>query len=157
MVSPFEKHLFISYAHIDNQPLTPRAAGLDQPVSRLSGRHAQHAAGTEGGVWRDAKLAGNDIFANEIVGAFSRTALMVSVLSPRYVNSDWCTREIRELCEAAGNSGGVVVQNKSRVIKVIKTPIDNEENLPEVIRNTLGYQFFVFDDDQATAGTGSRL
>src|SRR3954467_12059982 len=142
----FQTQLFISYAHIDNQPLTPEQQGwisrfhasLDAMLSMRLGRKAE--------IWRDAKLAGNDIFANEIVGQFPRTALMVSVLSPRYVNSDWCTREIREFCEAAGNSGGVVVQNKSRVIKVIKTPIDNEENLPEVIRNTLGYQFFVFDD-----------
>ena len=32
---------------------------------------------------------------------FPKTALMMSVLTPRYVESDWCTREVREFCAAA--------------------------------------------------------
>lgn len=144
----FEKHLFISYAHIDNQPLTPDQQGwisrfhssLEAMLSMRMGRKAE--------IWRDTKLAGNDVFSNEIVAQFPKTALMVSVLSPRYVSSDWCTREIREFCQAADQSGGVVVQNKSRVIKVIKTPVDSEEGLPDVIRSTLGYPFYVFDEEQ---------
>ena len=55
---------------------------------------------------------------------------MISILTPRYVNSDWCTREIREFCEVAGRTGGVVVGNKSRVIKIIKTPVDSEDISP---------------------------
>src|SRR5260370_12149218 len=129
----FEKHLFISYAHIDNQPLTPEQQGwvsrfhssLEAVLSMRMGRKAE--------IWRDLKLSGNDIFADEIVSQFPKTALLISVLTPRYIQSDWCTREVREFCEVAEQSGGLVVDNKSRVIKVIKTPVDSEAALPTAI------------------------
>ena len=137
----FEKHLFISYAHIDNLPLTREQQGwvsrfhvaLDAMLSMRIGGPAR--------IWRDQKLAGNDIFADEILAQFSKTALLISVLTPRYVASDWCAREVREFCKAAEQSGGVVVDRKLRVIKVIKTPVDDDHLLPEVLRDVLGYQF----------------
>jgi hypothetical protein len=97
-------------------------------------------------IWRDEKLRGNDVFAEEIVGQFPHTALLVSVLTPRYVNSAWCTREVQEFCKSAQQTGGVVVENKARIFKVIKTPVDTEESLPEVMKDILGYEFFTLED-----------
>jgi hypothetical protein len=142
----FEKHLFISYAHIDNQPLTPEQQGW---ISRF---HASLKAmlsmrlGGPAEIWRDEKLRGNDIFAREIVEQFPHTALLVSVLTPRYLNSEWCTREVQEFCKSAQHTGGLVVENKARILKVIKTPADTEEALPEVMKEVLGYEFFTFED-----------
>jgi hypothetical protein len=64
------------------------------------------------------------------------------------VDSEWCTREAREFCKIAEQTGGLVLQNKSRVIKVIKTPVESEEALPPVMKSTLGYLFYAFDDEQ---------
>ena len=135
----YEKHLFISYAHIDNQPLTSEQQGW---VTRF---HASLEAmlnmrmGGQANIWRDSKLRGNDIFANEIVKQFPTTALFVSILTPRYLNSEWCTREVSEFCESAQKNGGIIVDNKARVFKVIKTPVDTEETLPPIIQSVLGY------------------
>jgi hypothetical protein len=140
----FEKHLFISYAHIDNQPLTPGQEGW---ISRF---HASLEAilnmrmGRKVEIWRDLKLSGNDIFADEILKQFPKTALLVSVLTPRYVESDWCTRELLEFCRAAENSRSLTLDNKARLIKVIKTPIDSEGRLPALMRQMTGYEFFTF-------------
>ena len=142
----FEKHLFISYAHIDNQPLTPEQQGW---ITRF---HASLAAllsmriGRKAEIWRDDKLRGNDIFADEILDQFRNTALLVSVLTPRYMASEWCTREIREFCDRAEQSGGVVLGNKARVFKVLKAPIESQAALPAVVKDMLGYEFFTFDD-----------
>lgn len=144
----FEKHLFISYAHLDNQPLTEQQQGW---ISRF---HATLSAllsmriGRKAEIWRDSKLQGNDVFADEIVQQFPKTALLVSVLTPRYVESDWCTKEVREFCKTAESSGGLVVENKSRVFKIIKTPVESEEQLPPVMKDALGYPFYIFDDEQ---------
>ena len=143
----FDKDVFISYAHIDNQPITPEQQGW---VSRF---HTSLEAmlytriGRKPEIWRDQKLCGNDIFADEILQQFPKTATLLSVLTPRYVKSDWCTRELREFCKAAEQSGGVVLDNKSRVIKVIKVPVDNQDSLPALVRQMLGYEFYVFVDD----------
>ncbi len=142
----FDKHVFISYAHIDNQPLSPQQQGW---VTRF---HATFEAllsmriGRQARVWRDAKLQGNDVFADEIVEQFGQTALMVSVLTPRYLESTWCTRELREFCERAEHDGGLVLDNKSRVMKVLKVPLDNEALLPDAVRDVLGYAFFIVED-----------
>jgi hypothetical protein len=144
----FEKHLFISYAHLDNQPLAPEQQGwitrfhasLSAMLSMRLGRQAE--------IWRDSKLNGNDIFADEIVQQFPKTELLISILTPRYLESEWCTREVREFCRSAEHTGGLIVDNKTRVIKVIKIPIENEDPLPPVMKQALGYPFFVFDEQE---------
>ena len=144
----FDKHLFISYSHIDNEPVPPEQEGwisrfhksLEAMLSMRLGRRAT--------IWRDIKLAGNDVFADEISAQFPSTAVLLAVLSPRYVDSDWCTREAAEFCRAAEASDSLVVGNKARVFKIIKTPVDSQDPLPAVMRDTLGIAFYVLDDHQ---------
>src|SRR5215831_16451974 len=82
-MASFKKDLFISYAHIDNQPLTPEQKGW---ISRF---HASLEAllsmrlGQAAKIWRDDKLQGNDVFADKIVDQFTHTAVLVSVLTLR--------------------------------------------------------------------------
>lgn len=143
----FEKHLFISYAHIDNLPLSPEQKGwisrfhdsLDAMLSMRIGRKAV--------IWRDSKLAGNDVFGDEIIAQFPRTAVLLSIISPRYVESEWCTREVDEFCKAAQRSIGLSIDNKSRIVKIIKSPVDRDDPLPAVMRAVLGYQFYDLDED----------
>jgi hypothetical protein len=145
-VVSFEQNLFISYAHIDDQPLTPGERGwitrfhatLEALLSMRLGRKAK--------IWRDEKLQGNDVFSDEIVAQFKQSAALVSILTSRYVNSEWCTREAREFCEDALQRVGLVIDNKSRVFKVIKTPVDTQESLPSAMKALLGYDFFVIND-----------
>ena len=138
----YEHDLFISYAHIDNQPLTAEQQGW---VTRF---HATLAAqlsmrlGSTAHIWRDDKLRGNDVFTDEIVQQFGRTALLVSVLTPRYLASDWCRRELAAFCDEAARSGGLAPGNKARVFKVVKTPVADQATLPPQVRDTKGYEFF---------------
>jgi TIR domain len=145
----FEKHLFISYAHIDNEPLNGEPEGWVSQFHRSLETMLSMRMGCKAEIWRDRKLDGNDNFGAEILAQFPKTALLISVLTPRYVDSDWCTREVREFCKAAEQAGGVFMENKSRVIKVIKTPVEDESPLVEAMKDTLGYPFYVYSDDQA--------
>ncbi len=144
----FQRHLFISYAHIDNVPLTEHQQGwisrFHDTLSAMLGMRI----GRKAEIWRDAKLTGNDIFADEIIQQFPKTELLISVLTPRYVESEWCAREVNEFCKCAEATGGVVIGNKSRVLKVIKMPVESEDSLPPVMKEALGYPFYVFDEQQ---------
>ena len=142
----FDKHLFISYSHIDNQPLTPQQQGWitrfhDSMSALLSMRIGRKAE-----IWRDNKLSGNDVFGDEILSQFGHTAMLISVLTPRYLASEWCTREIREFCAKADQIGGIAIQNKARIFKVLKAPIDTQEGLPDIVRQLIGYDFYTFED-----------
>lgn len=144
----FGRHVFISYAHIDNaQGASPgwvdRLHGkLDQVLSTRLGRQAL--------IWRDRKLTGNDVFAQEIVQQLPDCAVLVSVVSPRYVASDWCLREANTYCDAAQAPPGLVVDNKSRLFKVIKGPPPSQATLPAPMRDTLGFDFYVHSKDGQT-------
>lgn len=144
----FEKQVFISYAHIDNEPLTEKQQGWITRFHTSLSAMLSMRIGRKADIWRDSKLSGNDIFADEILQQFPKTALLISVVTPRYVESEWCTREVREFCKSAESTGGILVDNKSRVLKVIKTPGGDENPLPQAMQLALGYPFYIFDDQQ---------
>ncbi len=147
-MSSYQKDLFISYAHIDDQPLSQEQMGWVTQFHQDLESMLRMRIGKTVNVWRDSKLQGNDIFSDEIIQQFPETALFVTVLTPRYVESEWCTREIREFCRVAQLSGGLIVDNKIRVFKVIKTPVETQDLLPPEIQKTLGYQFFIYDENE---------
>ena len=145
----FDKDIFISYAHLDNKPLPPSEMGWISRFHESLEAFVSMRMGEKVRIWRDSKLRGDDVFSDEIVNQFQNTAILVSILTPRYIKSEWCSREIREFCEAAEKTGGVVVDHKSRVVKVIKTPIDRDNALPDVTRQVLGYEFYKFAEGQS--------
>ncbi|MFT4103295.1 MAG: TIR domain-containing protein [Burkholderiaceae bacterium] len=145
----FDQHAFISYAHLDNEPLTPDQKGWVTQFHATLRTMLSQRIGSPARIWRDDKLAGNDIFSDEILGQFERTALLVFVLTPRYLKSEWCTREIRAFCESALRNGGLQIRNKSRVFKVVKIPVDGIDALPEAARQVLGYDFYDLDNGNA--------
>lgn len=142
---PFERDVFISYAHLDNEGganpgwVNRLHEVLDGVLSQRLGHKAR--------IWRDDKLSGNDIFGAEIVAQLPGTAVMLSVLSPRYVESDWCLREAATFCEVAQQPPGLTINRKSRVFKIIKLPPDSEAPLPAPMRETLGFNFYIRSKD----------
>jgi hypothetical protein len=142
----FEKDLFISYAHIDNEPLTPKQQGWITRFHESLEALLSMRMGGKARIWRDDKLRGNDVFAPEIIDQFAQTAVLVSVLTPRYLNSDWCKKEVAEFCKRAEQTGGIVFANKARIFKVLKAPVETQDALPQVMREVLGYEFFTIED-----------
>ncbi|WP_161493211.1 TIR domain-containing protein [Zoogloea sp. LCSB751] len=144
----FERQVFISYAHLDNQPLTADQLGWVSLFHSTLQTLLSQRLGAPADIWRDDKLRGNDVFSDEILDQLARTALFVSVLTPRYLKSEWCTREITNFCQRAETEHRLVVGNKARVIKVLKLPIDGSGALPEAVGQLLGYEFYEFDEDR---------
>jgi hypothetical protein len=137
----FEDDIFISYAHIDNQPLTEGQKGwISNFHEALEIRLAQ-LLGAEAKIWRDPELRGNDFYADKLVGHLPKIAVLVSVVSPRYVNSEWCLKEVKEFYKVAEQTGGIRIEDKARLFKVVKTPVPLEKQPPE-IQGLLGYEFY---------------
>lgn len=137
----FDDAVFISYTHVDNQPFGPDELRWVSHLHEQLTNRVQQVFGAGVSVWRDEKLAGNDIFGETLVERLSRVAVLVSVCSPRYVRSEWCRRELDEFVRAAEAGDGVEVGTKSRVFKVLKTPVPLEE-LPPPLVPVLGYEFY---------------
>ncbi len=136
-----EDAVFISYTHVDNQPFGPdHLCWISHLHEQLTYRVEQlHGEGAK--VWRDEKLHGNDVFEESIMERLSAVTVLVSVCSPRYLHSEWCRRELEEFVHSAEGSAGTQVGTRSRVFKVLKTPVPLDEQ-PELLRSLLGYEFY---------------
>jgi hypothetical protein len=140
----FESHLFISYAHLDNESLSKEQEGwISLLHQRLSLRIGQLLGDKGLKIWRDKKLQGNDDFDQEIIARLRGSAILVSILTPRYVNSDWCQRELDTFIDVVGE--GLKIGSKLRVFKVLKTPVPLDKHPPK-LQGVLGYEFYEIID-----------
>ena len=98
-------------------------------------------AGKSPQIWRDPKLQGDDFFAETLMERLKRVVALISVVSPRYVKSEWTRKELSEFWKAAEAQGGVCIGDKARIFKVLKTPVPRELHPPELC-SLLGYEFY---------------
>ena len=141
----YEEEIFISYAHIDNEPLAEGQTGWVQLLDERLRKRLAQLLGEPARIWRDPKLQGNDEFSEILVQKVSKVALLVSIISPRYLKSDWCLRELNEFCRNAASQGGLTVSGKSRVFKVAKT-FTPRDGHPPPVQGLLGYEFYEYDE-----------
>lgn len=141
---PFDKDIFISYAHIDDESLVQSQKGWISEFHRALEIRLAQLLGRRPVIWRDPSLQGNHIFDQQIVDQFDSVAIMISILTPRYVKSEWCVREVNEFYEACSRNVGFSIDNKARIFKVIKTPVRVDAH-PEKLQNILGYEFYSTD------------
>jgi hypothetical protein len=131
----FEHDLFISYAHLDNQQ------GWITEFHRLLKIKLEEFLGEPSRIWRDPKLTGLDIIDQSIEYRLRNTAILVSILSPRYLKSDSCLKELKGFLEASKQNRGILDGNKSRVCKIIKTRVPRA-NHPAELKDQTGYEFY---------------
>jgi len=140
----FANDIFISYAHLDDLPVIEGEKGW------VSGFHGSLLAfvaqylGKMPRVWRDAKLQGYGKFGPEIIEQLQDAAVLIAILSPRYVESDWCQREIQTFYEKADQVSAPCHVHK-RVFKVVKYPVSSDQEKPKVLQDLLGYRFYRVD------------
>jgi predicted CoA-binding protein len=142
----FESDAFISYAHLDNVELIKGHKGWVTNLHRALEVRVAQLLGKQPQIWRDPKLKGNDNFGQTLVEKLAHVAVLISVVSPRYVKSDWALKELHAFAQAAQSHGGLSVEDKIRIFKVLKTPVPLEKHPPE-LQPVLGYEFFKIDPD----------
>lgn len=147
----FDYDIFISYGHVDDEDPAGDVRGwVDLLVERLPGVAVGYL-GYRPRIWRDERsLRGNDLLRAAIGEGVSRSLLLVPILSPRYVLSDWCRRELDAFCAAAAPTAAGVEPYRSRIFKVVKTPLllpHLRDKEPEALRELIGYPFYEMEGD----------
>src|SRR5262245_41306982 len=132
MSKVFEGDAFISYAHLDNVELIEGRKGWVANLYRALDVRLAQLLGWDANIWWDPKLQGNDYLSDALAEQLRRVAALIAVVSPRYVKSEWGRRELTMFCDAAKHQSGVRVGEKSRIFKVLKTPVDRAEHPPEL-------------------------
>ena len=145
---PHKYDIFISYGHLDDDDPGGETKGwVDLLVDRLP-RLVSNNLGYLPNVWRDERsLHGNDLLTAAISEGVTTSLLLIPIVSPRYVQSDWCRRELEVFCQSEAPPGAPAF--RSRIFKVIKTPLlfHLAKKEPEALRELIGYSFYEMDND----------
>jgi len=146
----FDKDIFISYCHDDNVNPMAKKGWVDVFHEALLWRLKQRLGRDQQApvIWRDNSLQGNDSFSAVLTEELRRVALVVSVLTPSYVSSPWCKRELEEFSRAAQAQAGLRVDKKMRILKVLKTPVDRDKH-PALLQDETGFPFYAPGRDPA--------
>ena len=145
---PHKYDIFISYGHLDDDDPGGDVKGwVDLLVERLP-RLVSNNLGYLPAVWRDERsLHGNDLLTGAISEGVTSSLLLIPIVSPRYVQSDWCLRELDAFCQSEPPPGAPAF--RSRIFKVIKTPLlfHLAKKEPEALRELIGYSFYEMDGE----------
>jgi hypothetical protein len=137
--------IFISYTHNDNLPPGEGQKGWVEQFHRSLLALIKQIYEKEPNIWRDPKTHGNDIIKDDVREKITAAKLLVTVLSPKYLTSRWCLRELRWFVKSTKDRELLVVGAVSPVFKVAKTRTDFKKH-PHVIRGTPGYDFYHYDE-----------
>ncbi|HJQ34546.1 MAG TPA: TIR domain-containing protein [Pyrinomonadaceae bacterium] len=144
----FEYDIFISYGWVDDEdPAGDMKGWVDLLVERLP-RVVASYLGDKPRLWRDERsLRGNDLLSAAINDGVTRSRLFVPIVSPRYVLSEWCRKELEAFCATGATAGAG--QHRSRIFKVVKTPLLLPHlKEPEALRELIGYSFYEMEGDR---------
>ena len=146
----YENDVFISYSHLDNEPASPDDdfRWISEFHQNLESRLAKYL-GERPKIWRDTNsMRPNEDIPLVLAEHVPKSAVLVPIFSPRYLRSEWCTRELNTFIEHATTNGCLKVNNKHRVFKVMKTPVPANTQMPEIVQHSIGYPFFQIDQNQ---------
>jgi hypothetical protein len=142
----YESDAFISYSHLDNIELSEGRKGWVAKLHSALEARVTQGLGRPARFFRDPQISGNVDLTDTLIRELRSVAAFVSIVSPGYLKSSWGRKELAEFCSAAKTQGGLLVQDKARIFKVLKTRVPLEDH-PEQLQSLLGYEFFKIDQE----------
>lgn len=144
-VAGYDYDVFISYAHLDNQPRTTEESGwVDTFKEKLQWKLGRLLGNKELKIWKDDSLFGNEDFSDAIHDALGKSHVFICVMSPTYLTSHWCGRELDKFIQGANLEAKLRLGNKFRIFKVEQLDVPREDQ-PEILQRATAYPFFDAD------------
>src|SRR5262245_12170755 len=121
-------HVFISYAHADDQRFDEETRGwVTNFVDKLQKAIAMQPGGGQVECWMDYRLEPQRSVDETLRRRILDSACILAFMSPRYLVSEWCRKEMATFVELVG--GG---QSNNRVFLVELLPTDRKQWHPGV-------------------------
>jgi TIR domain len=136
--------IFISYARDDDLPPPdkPDGKGFVTFLHEWVGYEFRDLGPERPKIWRDTKrISDGAQFTPEIEDALKQASILLVVLSPNWMASTWCKRELDTFATLHGPDG-----LRERIIVVGKRYIDPDKR-PSLLQGQSGYAFFARSED----------
>jgi serine/threonine protein kinase len=142
--------VLLSYAAIDDQPLFEGRPGWVSQLHRNLEVRVEQLSGEKVAIARLPESAVSKVVEGELLEQLPQAKAMISVVSPPYIKSDICRREVEHFWRGAQQSGSAWVHDKARLMKVLKTAVSAEEiprALADIFSPLSGFEFFELDSE----------
>lgn len=151
----FEHDIFISYTHLDNSAPGDEPGWVDRFHDELESWLARRFGHKKIAVWRDKKLRGGTLFDNRIQEVIRDSALFLALLSPNYLNSGYCRKELEWFYKEAETSRyGLSIKDESRIFNVLLRNI-HYSTWPSELEGSSGFP--MHDQKEGSAEPGESL
>ncbi len=143
-VPGFEHDIFISYAHVNNPGGEDGAEGRVARLQRLlEDRLGELTKKADLKIWRDTRLARNEVFDETIRREVERSALFLAIHSTAYQQSDYCQQEVEWFDRRTRADGhGLSVNSLHRVFNLLLSDIHHTQ-WPPAFQGATKFDFFV--------------
>jgi len=99
----FENDIFISYCHYDNAAHPNKKGWVDLFHEDLESLLVTCFGPRKVFIWRDKKLQGSTLFDERIQEQIRKSALFFALLSPNYLKSEYCRKELEWFYRKTGD------------------------------------------------------
>lgn len=140
--------VLLNYAAIDDQPLLDGKSGWVSELHRNLEVRVEQLSGEKVRIARLPETSVSPAVETEVLAHLPSVKAMISVVSPPFVKSDLCRKEVEEFWRSAEQSGGLWVEDKARLLKVLKTAVAEQEMPPvlaDIFSPLFGFEFFELD------------
>jgi serine/threonine protein kinase len=142
--------VLLSYAAIDDYPLEEGKPGWVSQLHRNLEVRMEQLSGEKVRIARLPEDAFSPSIEAELLQQVPQAKAMISVVSPPFVNSPMCRREVEQFWLGAEHTGGRYVEDKSRLLKVLKTSVTEQQmpkQLIDIFSPLFGFEFFELDPE----------
>ena len=137
--SPAESDVYISYSALDDQSLSGVEEGWISRFHRNLKVRLQQLAGREVNVFRPNKMTSEKQLDENTIQDIPKVNSLLTIVSPPFANSDSCKQEVDSFVAGKANAD-------SKVIKVVKLPVDSNSLANDVLKRINDHNFFDQDE-----------
>ena len=143
-----DSDVYLCFAHVDDRSPSEKRSGWITQFQRNLQIRVEQLSGKQTRVFRAPRATDDVPPDTQILSDLPTVKAMVSVISPPFVNSSGCINEVNAFWETNQREGRLHADGHTRVLKVVKTPVDDEAMPPELgdkLGDLLGFDFFEYD------------
>jgi serine/threonine protein kinase len=142
--------VLLNYAAIDDQPLFEGRPGWVSQLHRNLEVRVEQLSGEKVAITRLPESSVSPAVEGELLEQLPQAKAMISVVSPPFIKSDICRKEVERFWRGAEQSGSAWVNDKARLLKVLKTAVTAAEiprPLADIFSPLFGFEFFELDPE----------
>ncbi len=142
--------VLLNYAAIDDYPLQDGKPGWVSQLHRNLEVRMEQLSGEKVQIARLPEDVITPLMEAELLQHVPQAKAMISVVSPPFVNSAVCQRGVCGFWDGAERTGGRFIKDKSRLLKVLKTSVAEQQMprpLVDIFSPLSGFEFFELDAD----------